>query len=120
MSESILPENGLSLVNRGVLTVSPRSPFYTWSADLTPDLELPAAEMNYSTAYLIRDNIGPGSIERVVKKHFQHIFENELSGQWEDEEDWPQERTWELFNEWFEWRFSEMVFDLESDELMKE
>ena len=45
-------------------------------------------------------------------KNYKQLFEEELEGQWTDENDWPEKISFKLFNEWFSYEISDLVVDL--------
>ncbi len=47
------------------------------------------------------------------------IFVELLNGMTTFPEAWPERRKWKLFNEWFDWHYSSMVWDLLSDKRIK-
>ena len=110
----------LLTINRGVLTLVRKQPFHAWSQALSPGLEMDEGEKKMHHAYLVRDDIGPGSLERMVERWFPRFFENELYEEWEDEKKWPQDRTWEMFNDWFDWYYAPMSWDMENGEIEKD
>jgi hypothetical protein len=48
------------------------------------------------------------------------IFEFELFAWYTPEELWPKNRTWKMFQEWFEVEINSEVFDLVEGEIEKE
>ena len=77
----------MKIINRGFITVRAKSAFWDWANNF-------------------EDSFG-----------FKKIFINELSMVNENEEDWPQDRTQELFLEWFHLELGSSVFDLEKSDL---
>lgn len=47
-----------------------------------------------------------------MKKYYKQIFEEALGGICMDESEWPQNRTYKLFTEWFDFHISGWVVDL--------
>jgi hypothetical protein len=54
----------------------------------------------------------------ILEKYHDIIFEQELNGWWTDPSDWPVNRTYSMFKEWFEFIFHSMIEDLEYDALI--
>ena len=100
----------LPMVNRGVITVIPQKPFYHWINYLDPEHPIGADDFKEYNSYLVTDNIIDPL--KVLKKHYKIIFESELLGMWIDDSDWPQRRSFKVFNEWFECKVSSVTFDL--------
>lgn len=111
-------QEDLPTINRGVITVIPRQPFYDWINSLDPKNPLSPEKMTEYNAYLIREDfVDP---IQVVKKYYKAIFEEELFGMWTEEDDWPDKRTYKKFQEWFEVKVASMVFDLEKRGIVRE
>lgn len=54
--------------------------------------------------------------EKFVKKYCTEISEHELSGWYIDPAMWPQDRSWKVFKEWFDYEIQTMVLDTIPDE----
>ena len=55
-----------------------------------------------------------------IKSCYEEIFEWELFGWVTAEELWPKNRSWKMFNEWFNIEINSEVFDLVDGEIEKE
>jgi len=103
------------MLNRSLLIVRARQPFLDWlrslpdpiDGDTTLDLINEDA-----TAYLIPDYEDEDEYAAVLCEAFDPIFEHQLSGWWLDENDWPRNRTVEMFHAWFAIESHVMVEDL--------
>lgn len=100
----------MKVINRSAITINYNKPFVDWSNALTPELPMSEKMLGESTTYLVKGDFD--NSEKCIKKYFKKIFEEELEGQWTDENDWPQNRTFKLFNEWFTYEISDLVIDL--------
>jgi len=98
-------------INRAVVLVIPKKSFYDWAKAVFPDTDGIGALEEFNS-YLIKDDILAQEPKKALRGHWTWIFENELLGACTDEDTWPKNRTWKLFNEWFELRFSSVVLDL--------
>ncbi len=103
-------------INRNAIVVKPKKPLFDWVNYLYPDDEPPAAHDGESNVYLVKEKDSKEATERWLKKNFDKIFENELNDWHTDEKDWPQERDFKLFKEWFEYEIHSMILDLEEEE----
>lgn len=56
----------------------------------------------------------------ILEEFYEEIFPNELGGWHTDPEAWPQNRTFEMFQQWFHVEFHSVVEDLCDDELFDE
>lgn len=104
-------------INRSVLLVIPKQPFYDWSNALTPDLpETNVGDLDEHNSYLLEDELFLDDPKSELKKYWKTIFINELFGQWTDENDYPK-LSWKLFTQWFSFYRSSVVTDLTDEPL---
>ncbi len=115
MSEDFYPP----MINRAVVMVIPKKPYYDWNKAVFPGLSGMGSKNEFNS-YLVADTILPAEPKKALNKHWEWIFENELFSVCTDEDTWPENRTWKLFNEWFEVRFSTVVMDLVERPIQKE
>jgi len=108
----------ISVINRGVILIVPKKPFYDWANNLTPGDAVNAEGFDEYSSYLITDDFT--SSDKVVEKYYKKIFEEQLMGMWTNEQDWPQNRSFKLFKEWFNYYVSSMVIDLEKGKIIRE
>ncbi len=110
------------VVNRDLLLVRPREPYWRWAAaveGMTP--EAVKAELEGGAqAWLIRESRADRLDEAWLKKHYKTIFEEHLEAWCTDEELWPSPRPYARFKEWFEWEYHQMVLDLCKENLERE
>ena|ERR1051326_8520812 len=99
-------------VNRVAIVVRPKEPFFDWLRAVEPEAPIDGLGSDEpGTVYLAK----VGEIfdaERVVRRHFQAIFEAELDAWYRDPKTWPRRRSYAMFRKWFEVRLMETVFDL--------
>lgn len=107
-----------SSINRNGILVKPRQRLFTWLKVVDP--ETPFTTAPEGSIYLIREMDSNDLIEQWLQTHFEPIFKNELNSWHTIPEEWPQNRTYELFREWFDVEFHSMVFDLEEVPLHKD
>lgn len=106
-------------INRSVVMIIPTTKFYEWEKQVFPDAPT-TADRNEFSSYLIEDEIFPDEPKKALKKHWQYIFEEELFGICIDENEWPENRTWKMFMDYFEIKFSTLVFDLLDRPVLKD
>lgn len=104
-------------VNRSAILVKPKKPWYDWINHIYEDS--PTAERKEGTIYLLGELDELDDIERWMRVNFDHIFQNELNDWHTAELDWPQNRTYKMFNEWFSYEIHCSILDLEDDEIRK-
>jgi hypothetical protein len=70
-----------------------------------------AASESFPSIYLVNE---PNEFDpdRLIQKHFAMIFEEQLNSWHRDESIWPKRRTLAMFQEWFEAKVIDMVWDL--------
>lgn len=100
--------------------VVPKKPFYDWLQSIDPEESYPMDSVLEYNSYLLEDTIMANEPKKVLNKHWKWIFENELFGHYIYEEMWPPKRTWKMFTEWFDLKFSTIVLDLIEKPLKKE
>jgi len=99
------------MLNRSTVMVRPKQPYLDWAAqvddsDVVPD---PGDER---TVYLIPEYDDEDQAWELLEEIYPEIFENELYGWHTDEDAWPQERSFTMFQEWFEIELNSIVEDL--------
>lgn len=100
----------MKVYNRSAITVTFKQPFKDWINQLDTENPIDFATYTNSATYLTEPDFD--SSESHIKKYFKQLFESELESMWTDEEDWPQNRTFALFCEWFHYEISEWVYDV--------
>lgn len=102
-------------VNRSVVIVRPGQPFISWAAQL-PDASdaLPSADGEQSVYLLPMIEYAPDPDE-VLEEHFETIFDHELWSWHRVRADWPANRTFTMFKEWFAIEIHSLVMDLDAE-----
>ena len=101
----------LSTINRMAVVVKRKQPFVDWIKSHDPDFELHEEKHDDKHIYLLSENDG-ADWNKYVKKHSLEIFKNELEGWYTDQEMWPADLSWKVFNEWMDFEVQTMVYDL--------
>ena len=102
----------MKTINRTVITIIPRQPYIDWANsfdDNGPKLE---TDKKLAVSILISDKYDEYNYEKFIKKNYSDIFEEELDAWMSDPNDWPKNRTYQMFNDWFEVLVSEFVIDM--------
>jgi hypothetical protein len=103
----------MSIVNRCVITVKAKKPFFAWLECLPNPPKVTLAEVNEdATAYLVPSYRFDDEREGILKYCFDAIFREQLMAWWQNEAQWPPDRDLRLFNEWFDIELHSTVFDL--------
>ncbi|MDD3321444.1 MAG: hypothetical protein PHS59_08375 [Paludibacter sp.] len=100
----------MKILNRTSITVTFKKPFIHWNNNLFPDSLMEVNILGESSTYLVTESTGDA--DKLLRKYYKEIFENELFQMWTDENDWPQKISYELFNEWFSVEIAGFVYDL--------
>ena len=109
------------MLNRSVLIVKAKDPFRQWVNSLPDPDSVTLEELNEdTTAYLVPEYDDDSQRDRILKKVFKDIFEEQLDGWWTDEKDWPVKRDMRTFKQWFDVEFHSVVIDLVDDVLIDE
>ena len=103
----------MSDINRGVVIIRPKQPFLEWLHAWDAARYTLEEISEDSTAYLVPQYTYDKEQIEILEDYFDYIFENELWSWCTDESMWPQERTFEIFLEWFSYEFHSMAFDLD-------
>ncbi len=101
-----------SVINRIAAVVTPREPCLAWARRVDDDDgpsidEVPFEEL--TSVYLIEE---AEEAEHSLRRHWEWIFDEILSSWCADETLWPGKRTFTMFQEWFDTRLIDLVFDL--------
>ena len=102
------------LINKAAITVIPKDPFIKWvqstdaeAADI-PDEDI----LSNSQVYRVDASEDGHDPEKLIKRNFKVIFEEELAGWYTDEEAWPKKMDLRLFMQWFHVKVHELVLDI--------
>ncbi|NUQ22662.1 MAG: hypothetical protein HUU34_01830 [Saprospiraceae bacterium] len=106
-------------VERSGILVRAKQPYYDWINKVDPSEPMNIKEHPIKNVYLVNaEETDEADEEAVVRKFYELIFAEELSGFASDEEAWPAERSFDTFNQWFDWEIIDMAYDiLDEDEL---
>lgn len=105
-------------INRNAIVVKPKKPLFDWVNTLYPGN--PISGKAEGNIYLIREMDSNEAIEKWLKRNFDQIFQNELNDWHTLETDWPQKRTFKMFQDWFAHEIHSMVLDLEDTDITKD
>jgi len=110
----------MAFLSRAAVSVRPLKPYLEW-AKLDDDGGQQAERVYESLrmkphAFLLPECVDPAAQEAVLRDFWPDIFASMLNGWLRDEAQWPQPRTREMFEQWFELTWISMVEDLDPDE----
>jgi len=106
-------------LNRSAIVVTPKKPFLDWIRDVDPsNRELTMAELESDpSVYLLPSLSFDHEIVDHLKKSCADIFEQELESWDREEESWPKDRSFAVFQRWFDYSIHTMMFDLADEPL---
>ncbi len=106
-----------SRINRGLLIVKAKEPFREWVSSLPGNVKITIRDINTACkAYLIPKFEGDQQKDDMLENMYADLFVEQLFRWCTDDLKWPQNRTFALFNRWFEPEFYPIVEDMmESD-----
>ena len=103
------------MINRAALIVRAKQPFLDWLVNMT-DLEAGSVTLDSlnkdPNVYLIAEYENDQEFQQVLNDFFETIFERELYSWWQDSGDWPSDRNFEMFKNWFEIQSHSIIEDL--------
>jgi hypothetical protein len=108
----------MKIVNRGYISIRQNKAFWDWANEFESDMEFSVEDDIDPNIYLITEDFI--DVEPIIEQNFKKIFKNELSMITEEETDWPEIRTMEVFLEWFTIEVGSTVFDLDKSDLRVE
>jgi hypothetical protein len=111
----------MPLLNRSLLIVRPRRPFLDWCRKLDGSDGVTLEELREEpTGYLLSEYEDEDDREPVLAHFWDLVFEHELMAWSDDEALWPRERTFAIFQQWFEVEMSSLVIDIVDAPLLSE
>lgn len=103
------------MLDRSLVVVRAREPLLHWLRSL-PDPEDESTTLETlnedPSAYLVPVYDDDEERDDILRQAYDIIFEDQLAGWWTAEADWPQERTFEMFQAWFDVEWHSTVEDL--------
>ena len=109
-------------INRLIAIIKPKQPFVDWANQL-PDAEFKSSLDDFKTdclAILTPEYESDEEAIGYINEIYEDIFIEELYGWCTEESWWPQDRTNEMFWEWFEVELHSIVMDSSPELIEKE
>ncbi|MEO8148167.1 MAG: hypothetical protein ABI723_11040 [Bacteroidia bacterium] len=113
----------MQTINRDLLYILPKQPLVDWINDLDPKNPLTLDDVTgHDTAdiYLIPEFENDEMALAWLENDWEMWFDRMLSDWWTEEEDWPQNRSWEMLNEFFDISYQSMIYDTQPYTIIKE
>jgi hypothetical protein len=112
----------MDTVNRSAIAVKPKQRFLDWLHAIDPtSVEITLLEVCQDpTIYLIPECGTKEELEDVLRERCEVIFEEQLDSWWREASAWPQERSYDVFCQWFAYEHSSLLIDLGDQPLIRE
>lgn len=107
-------------LNRSSFAVVPKQPFLDWVEKTFSPGKLPGRLLEENSMYLVDPLEDKKGLEKWLKKNYDDVFVNELNEWTEDQYEWPKNRTYKMFCDWFEVKICSMIYDLGTSPLIKD
>ncbi len=112
---------GVRTLNRSALVVRPREPYLRWAASLDATARGHAKVLASRVAiYLVPEDPAGEEESAPIEEYFEEIFSRELETWTTDEGQWPLQRDFATFRDWFEVTAESMVVDLGTERVRVE
>ena len=109
------------MINRAALIVRFKQPFVDWvnGVDKTPHRNsIKLQEVNDDTSVFLISNEMAAQFDRWLKRNHRPLFEEILEEWYTDASLWPESRTLEEFNAWFDIELHCMVLDTLGEDIV--
>ena len=109
-------------LNRSLVMLVPQMPFLEWLNEADPTEEPLTAEdlREDSNVFLIPQFDDAVDSMKWIEERWSELFEHMLVEWMVDETMWPENRTLQMFRDWFEIEIHTMVWDLARESLLVE
>lgn len=115
----IEPQNELDMYpmikNRSIVNIFPTKLYLDWLNYIHDSEVFLGLNDIEPISFLIKDFDDKSEFNSWLQTNFQLLFEIRLTYSCIDKSLWPEERTFDVFNKWFEVRFSNLILDMKTD-----
>ena len=105
------------MINRCVVIVRPNKPYLQWADSVNDGGLLPSFD-GEKTAYLLPSNQMDHDGQLTIEQCYEGLFESELANWHQIEQQWPAERSYAMFRQWFTVEWHSVVEDLCADPVL--
>jgi hypothetical protein len=123
MATKSTPSEGRPIwfLNRGVLVVRPRQPFVDWVCSFEDgDAVDPEDAWASVNSFLVPEFDDPDETFEWIQGNVDTVFDIMLNDWITEPGDWPADRGWTTFEEWFEFEYVDLAWDLVDEPLSSE
>jgi hypothetical protein len=100
----------MKTIKQTAITIRPKQP-YIDLANSFDDGEKYDPDKRHATTILISEEHDEFNYEIYLKKIYKILFEEELESWMDNPDDWPKIKSFQIFKDWFEIIFSDMIWD---------
>lgn len=97
-------------VKRSALLLTPKKPFFDWLSNIDP-IDPGLKDTLESSVYLLPDFEEKQQMEKWLTVNFDQLFCDQLNNWYIDDSLWVQNRTFNMFQEWFHYSMHIMIWD---------
>ncbi len=110
----------MDMLNRSALVVKPKQRFVDWlhAVDPTSHGITIADVCREPHIYLIEECDTAEDVADVLQELCEEIFEEQLNGWYRVPSSWPQDRSYAVFRQWFDYQHHSVLLDLCDEPLM--
>ncbi len=105
-------------INRSVAIIKPKQPFLDWLNSVLEDKSTIEKLREDCLAILLPSE--EEDSQKLIKKHYKKIFEEELFSWCADDALWPQNKSYKRFLTWFEVEIHSIVMDAGDNRIKRE
>lgn len=103
----------MNSINRCALTLIAKQPLLDWINQTEEDGIINISNINDDpNIYLVPETDYTYDYSKWISQNYKTIIENELSEWCTDKQKWPKNISYDLFNEFYDFKISESVYDL--------
>ena len=105
------------MINRSAVIVRPKQPYINWASQLD-NSNIGPDQNDEPTIYLIPEYNNDSSAWAILEQIYDSIFDAELHAWHTQPSDWPTNRTFAIFRDWFDVVFVCEISDLGSGPIL--
>lgn len=103
--------------NRSIVNINPTKFYLDWLNYIRGSDVLLVLNDLEPISYLIKDFDSKSEFENWLRNNFHLMFEIRLNYSCVDKSLWPEDRSFGIFNKWFEVRYCNLMLDLEDGQI---
>ena len=111
-------------IKRFALYLSPKKKLIDWKNYIFPTSTkigaIPPLTHDRGAIFLVPEFYNTSDAMKWLASNFDYFFEQQLFAWCTDEDLWPEDRTWEMFQEWVYISFQSCVYDVLDEPIEKE